>query len=88
MTQEYILFGIENPLLDISAVVKEDFLKEYNLNANDAILAEDKHKSLYKKMVDTYPVVYIAGGAAQNTLRGAQWLLPPKSTVYTGIMSA
>ncbi|KAJ3304690.1 adenosine kinase [Kappamyces sp. JEL0829] len=84
MTQEYILFGIENPLLDISAVVKPELLTKYGLNSNDAILAEDKHKPLYTELVENYPVVYIAGGAAQNTLRGAQWLLPPKSTVYVG----
>lgn len=84
MTKEYILFGIENPLLDISAVVKNELLEKYGLKSNDAILAEDKHKPLYDELVSTYPVVYIAGGAAQNTLRGAQWLLPAKSTVYVG----
>lgn len=84
MTQEFILFGIENPLLDISAVVKPELLEKYNLKSNDAILAEDKHKPLYDELVQKYQVVYIAGGAAQNTLRGAQWLLPAKSTVYVG----
>lgn len=84
MTQEYILFGIENPLLDISAVVKPELLEKYKLKSNDAILAEEEHKPLYDDLVQNYPVVYIAGGAAQNTLRGAQWLLPPKSTVYVG----
>lgn len=78
------LFGIENPLLDISAVVKPDLLKKYNLRANDAILATDEHKELFKELVRDYPVQYIAGGAAQNTCRGAQWLLPPNSTVYVG----
>jgi adenosine kinase len=81
---EYVLFGIENPLLDISAVVDAALLAKYDLKANDAILASDSHKPLYKELVDTYPVEYVAGGAAQNTLRGAQWLLPPKSTVYVG----
>jgi adenosine kinase len=81
---DYALFGIENPLLDISAVVKEELLAEYGLKANDAILAEDKHKSLYTKLVNEYPVEYIAGGAAQNSCRGAQWLMPPNSTVYVG----
>ena len=81
---DYALFGIENPLLDISAAVKEELLAEYGLKANDAILAEDKHKSLYTRLVNEYPVEYIAGGAAQNSCRGAQWLMPPNSTVYVG----
>jgi adenosine kinase len=78
-----ILFGIENPLLDISAVVKPELLAKYNLKENDAILAEEQHKQLYKDILE-YDVHYIAGGAAQNTLRGAQWLLPKDSTVYVG----
>lgn len=80
----FSLFGIENPLLDISAVVDDKLLEKYNLKANDAILAEEKHSNLYNELVEKYKVVYIAGGAAQNTLRGAQWLLPLNSTVYTG----
>ncbi|KAJ3283806.1 adenosine kinase [Rhizoclosmatium sp. JEL0117] len=84
MKTEYVLFGIENPLLDISAVVDDALLKKYELKANDAILAEEKHKPVYKDLVSNYKVSYVAGGAAQNTLRGAQWLLPPKSTIYVG----
>ncbi|KAI9190727.1 Ribokinase-like protein [Polychytrium aggregatum] len=84
MSSEYVLLGIENPLLDISAVVKPEFLSKYDLLANNAILAEDKHKPLYAEFVGSYPVEYGAGGAAQNSLRGAQWLLPKNSTVYIG----
>lgn len=85
--QEYILFGIENPLLDISAVVQSSLLEKYSLNANDAILASEVHIPLYEELVATYPVEYIAGGAAQNSLRGAQWMLPKNSTVYVGFGS-
>ncbi len=81
---EYVLFGIENPLLDISAVVNEELLAKYSLKANDAILAEDQHKPLFKELIDKFAVEYNAAGAAQNTMRGAQWLMPPKSTVYVG----
>ncbi|KAI8927458.1 carbohydrate kinase PfkB [Entophlyctis helioformis] len=83
-TNEFILLGIENPLLDISAVVTEDILAKYGVKANDAILAEEKHKPIYEELVRDFKVQYIAGGAAQNALRGAQWLLPPRSTVYFG----
>lgn len=76
--------GIGNPLLDISSVVNNSLLERYGLKANDAILAEDKHKPLYAELMARPDVMYVAGGAAQNAMRGAQWLLPPQSTVYIG----
>ncbi|TPX30112.1 adenosine kinase [Synchytrium microbalum] len=84
MSDEYILLGMENPLLDISAVVDDKFLAKYGLGANDAILAEQKHMGIYEDMTKTFKVEYLAGGAAQNTLRGAQYMMPAKSTVYIG----
>lgn len=36
------LFCMGNPLLDIQ-VTSEEVLKKYDLKANDAILAEEKH---------------------------------------------
>eukprot|EP00624_Nannochloropsis_granulata_P006228 evm.model.NODE_45513_length_12246_cov_26.632124.2 len=41
---------------------------------DSAILAEDKHLPLYKELVDSYKVQYIAGGATQNAIRVAQWM--------------
>ena len=41
---EYLLVGIENPLLDISAAIKPELLSKYKLKANDAILADASHK--------------------------------------------
>lgn len=35
-----------NPLLDIVVPNGGEILKKYELNANDAILAEEKHKSM------------------------------------------
>jgi len=35
-------------------------------------------------VVKNYNVTYVAGGAAQNAARGAAYVLPPKSVVYTG----
>ena len=56
---ENILFGMGNPLLDITAVVYKDFLDKYSLKPNDQILAEEKHKELRMviaamKLKDTY----------------------------------
>lgn len=38
----------------------------------------------YDELVREHKVTYVAGGAAQNAARGAAYLLPPKSVVYTG----
>lgn len=70
--REGILLGIGNPLLDISATVDDDFLKKYELKANDAILANEKHKPLYDELIEQYNADFIAGGAVQNTMRVAQ----------------
>ena len=60
-------------------------LNKYGLKANDAILADpEKHMGLYDDLLQNYNAVLIAGGAAQNTARGAQYMLPPNSTVYIG----
>lgn len=47
-------------------------LKQYDIKANDAILAEDKHMGLYEDLLQNRDAKLIAGGAAQNTARGAQ----------------
>ena len=83
---EGVLFGMGNPLLDISAEDNSgELLKKYDLQRNNAILAEEKHMPLYQELVDNYPVIYIAGGATQNTIRVAQWMLQRQlATSYIG----
>jgi len=78
------ILGIGNPLLDISAEVPQDFLNKYELQTNTALLAEEKHAPIYDEIVSKYQVTYTAGGATQNSIRIAQWLLPANSTAYTG----
>jgi adenosine kinase len=79
------LIGICNPLLDISAVVEPDFLTKYDLKGGNAILAEEKHLPLYVELVKNYPVQYIAGGAGQNSIRAAQFMLQKEATTgYLG----
>ncbi|KAK1260419.1 Adenosine kinase 2 [Acorus gramineus] len=85
MASEGILLGMGNPLLDISAVVDEDFLKKYDITLNNAILAEEKHVPMYDEMGAKYNVEYIAGGATQNSIKVAQWMLQiPGATSYMG----
>ncbi|QSL65166.1 hypothetical protein MERGE_002471 [Pneumocystis wakefieldiae] len=83
MAKEYVLFGLGNPLLDIQ-VKDSGFLKKYGLKPNDSILSEEKHMPIYQEILALSDVQYIAGGSAQNTLRGAQYILPENSTVYVG----
>lgn len=83
--QEGVLYGMGNPLLDISASVAYDYLKKYDLKPNDAILAEEKHLPIYQDLVDNYEIEYIAGGATQNSIRVAQWMLQKRfATSYIG----
>ncbi|KAG5653897.1 hypothetical protein H0H81_009489 [Sphagnurus paluster] len=80
----YSLFCIGNPLLDIQVTNGEALLEKYSLNANDAILAEAKHAPIYDEITKGHKVTYVAGGASQNAARGAAYVLPPKSVVFTG----
>ncbi|KAJ3254098.1 hypothetical protein HDU77_004253 [Chytriomyces hyalinus] len=77
-----LYFG--QPLLDISAKVNVKVLKQYGLNSNDMILADETHQPLYKEVQDHRNVTYLAGGSCQNSARGSQWLLPANSTCYVG----
>jgi len=70
-----VLMGMGNPLLDISSEVGQDVLDKYDVKLDSAILAEDKHQPIYKELVDKYNPQFIAGGATQNSIRVAQWML-------------
>lgn len=56
-------------------------MKKYDVKANDAILAEEKHMGLYEDLLQNYDAKLIAGGAAQNTARGAQVYITPGASV-------
>ncbi|KAF9598153.1 hypothetical protein IFM89_025593 [Coptis chinensis] len=85
MAHEGILLGMGNPLLDISAVVDNQFLDKYDIKLNNAILAEEKHLPMYDEMASKYDVEFIAGGATQNSIKVTQWMLQiPGSTSYMG----
>lgn len=83
------IVGMGNPLLDISADVPVSLLDKYELRLNNAILAEEKHVPLYSELVQDFPVQYIAGGATQNSIRVAQWMLQvPNCTAYFGAVGS
>jgi len=77
-----ILLGMGNPLLDMSANVDTGYLSKYGLEANNAVLAEDKHLPMYKEMEEKFKVDYVAGGATLNTMRVGQWILQ-KANVFS-----
>ncbi|KAK6464586.1 adenosine kinase [Scheffersomyces coipomensis] len=80
----YKLVALGNPLLDLQTNVDAEYLKKYDLKDNDAILAEDKHAPIYQEVLGKQDLHLLAGGAAQNTARGAQYILPADSVVYFG----
>lgn len=69
---------------DIQAQGDDALLEKYGLKPNDAILAEEKHLGIYEDLLNNYSAKLIAGGGAQNTARGAQYMLPPNSVVFLG----
>lgn len=83
---EGILLGLGNPLLDITVVCPDNaLLDKYGLLANNAILAEEKHRPLFEDMVHNYQTEYLPGGATLNSVRVAQWLLQtPRATTFFG----
>ncbi|CAG5130251.1 unnamed protein product [Candidula unifasciata] len=82
---EGILLGIGNPLLDISVYGDADLLARYGLEENNAVLATPEQHELFHEIVEKYNPTYVAGGATQNSIRVAQWLLQtPKATTFFG----
>lgn len=78
------LVCLGNPLLDLQVEVDKSYLEKYGLKDNDAILAEEKHMPIYGEVLKNDKLVLVAGGAAQNTARGAQYILPENSVCYFG----
>jgi adenosine kinase len=70
--------------------VKDELLAKYGLEKNNAILTgegDEKAKlmPLFTDLVNDHEVSYIAGGATQNSIRVAQWMLKEAgSTAYMG----
>lgn len=52
-------------------------LEKHELGADNAILAEDKHKKVFEELAALQPD-YIAGGSVQNSLRVCQWVIQQK----------
>jgi len=80
-----VLCGLGNPLLDIQASVAPGYLKKYNLESNNQILADESHVPMYAELVDWFPVSYLPGGATMNTIRVAKWMMKGSGrALYSG----
>ncbi|KAG8767029.1 adenosine kinase, partial [Serendipita sp. 398] len=79
----YQLLCIGNPLLDMQTS-DGSLLDKYNLKPNDAIRASLEQMGIYEDISNAPDIQFVAGGAAQNTARGAAYILPPKHVVYVG----
>lgn len=55
-------------------------LSKYEVKSGDIILAEEKHLSVYDELKKNFDVEYIAGGATQNSIRVAAWMLSRESS--------
>ncbi|XP_016984302.1 adenosine kinase [Drosophila rhopaloa] len=83
---EGVLMGFGNPLLDITCTVEDNvILERYGLEANAAIIAEEKHDALFDELMNMENVIYSAGGACQNSMRIFQWIVQtPFRAVFSG----
>jgi hypothetical protein len=80
-----VFLGVGNALLDICAVVEDEFLKKYDVFMNTSSLAEERHMGLFRDLVDDFMPTFVASGSAQNAVRVCQWMLmSPGATSYMG----
>ncbi|XP_076060227.1 uncharacterized protein LOC143036576 isoform X2 [Oratosquilla oratoria] len=69
-----VAFG--NPLLDMTAVVKDTSLHEkYNLPVDGQLEVTQEQQPIFKEVTEKYSIEYTAGGCALNTSRVFSWLL-------------
>ena len=88
MSEFASLVCLGNPLLDIQATVNAEYLSKYGLKENDAILvdaaSQDPKMAIFDELLQFEDVKFIAGGAAQNTARGAAYVLGAGQVGYFG----
>lgn len=86
MTAPLVVLG--NPLLDFQADVTAEYLAKYSLKENDAILVDaksgDAKMAIFDELLQMPETKLVAGGAAQNTARGAAYVLGAGQVVYFG----
>eukprot|EP00924_Labyrinthula_sp_SR-Ha-C_P011612 maker-scaffold_17-snap-gene-3.34-mRNA-1 protein AED:0.02 eAED:0.02 QI:58/1/1/1/1/1/3/58/377 len=86
---EGYLLGVGNPLLDLVVDADQDFLDKYVEKKDQKlpILANESQKPMYEEIMSKFSdnVQFIAGGATQNSIRVANWLMnSEKSCSFIG----
>lgn len=85
---DYLIAGVENPMLDIMVYLKDKELYEkYDLAMGSACLAEDKHMPLFEEIWEMEDIQTSAGGSSLNTISSANFLLKqnyPNKCLYFG----
>ena len=66
---QHYLLGIGNPIIDISAEIDSDQLKQYSLNWGRTIFADDSNMGFYDELEKKSDVSYIPGGSVTNSIR-------------------
>ncbi|KAK7078852.1 hypothetical protein SK128_026465 [Halocaridina rubra] len=81
-----LLLAFGNPLLDITAVVKDKTLHEkFHLPVDGQLEVNEKQRALFSLVTRQYPVEYTAGGCALNSSRVFCWVLgEPNRVVFVG----
>ncbi|XP_042220016.1 adenosine kinase-like [Homarus americanus] len=81
-----LLVAFGNPLLDITAVVKDRGLHdEFQLPVDGQLEITDQQRALFSLVMKKYPVEYTAGGCALNSSRVFCWVLgEPERVVFVG----
>lgn len=82
---EGVLFAIGNPLLDIIGDASTEFLEKHKLKAEDCVVVPDYPVELVAEFQSNFKVLHVPGGATQNSIRIAQWLIGvPHATTFMG----
>ncbi|KAK3868197.1 hypothetical protein Pcinc_026395 [Petrolisthes cinctipes] len=81
-----LLVAFGNPLLDITAVVKDRSLHhQYQLPVDGQLEVNDTQRAVFNHVMNKYPVEYTAGGCALNSSRVFCWVLgEPHRVVFVG----
>ena len=85
---DYLIVGIENPLLDIQLELDSDeLLVKYGLTHGQACLAEEKHQPLFAELWASPSKFVVPGGSSLNSVRAANHMLKdthPRKCAFFG----
>jgi len=84
-------FALGNVLMDLILETDADYVKKWDLNLDDQIMAQEKHESLFVQVAENANTLRVPGGCALNTTRVISKLAGKKSRVsvnFAGVTGA